>query len=144
MLSRQEDQAEREAVLRNDARVREQGSTYLAQTHSDVGGRFSAVGAQTVVGAEPFPRYPALPSGPWSGEDPCGTEPPLGYRIDAMPELETPTVVSSAPPVGQLGEPTRDAPSSTAPSVGDVEHALGSPPSNLASPVHTTSSHVAP
>ena len=45
MLSRQEEEHERRAVMRNDARVRDQerSGTYLSHTHDDAGGRFAAI-----------------------------------------------------------------------------------------------------
>jgi hypothetical protein len=86
MLSRQEEQAERRRVLANDQRVKEQTGTFLSHTHDDIHqGRFAAIGPAVVVGADPVPNYPAAAS---HQRDPCGPEPPLGYRIDAMPELE--------------------------------------------------------
>jgi hypothetical protein len=86
MLSSQLDQAERLEVFENDKRLRDassgsqahQGSTFLDHTHNDTGGRFSAVSNATVIGTEPFPRYPQLPaSSPWAGPDLVGDEPPL-------------------------------------------------------------------
>jgi hypothetical protein len=81
----QEEQAERIETLRNDQSVRQQqGSTYLDHTHSDLGGRFAQLGGpQTITGKSPEP--PPLPkSSPWSGPDPCGDEPALGYSIDKV------------------------------------------------------------
>jgi hypothetical protein len=70
-------QAEREQVLRNDARVRS-GSTFLDHTHSEEGGRFAK--PQTVIGATPTVQYPmAAPN--WS-VDPVGPEPSLGFSVD--------------------------------------------------------------
>jgi hypothetical protein len=41
-----------------------------------------------VVGANPNP-YPPQPEGsPWAGADPVGDEPPLGYSIDDLPDME--------------------------------------------------------
>jgi hypothetical protein len=100
-----ESQAERRRILRNDQRVRDQSrngdtGTYLSHTHSEVGGRFAVTEHQTITGVV-SPAPPPLPaSSPWSGPDPVPIEPPLGYRIDAMPELEPPTGVSPvSPPV---------------------------------------------
>jgi hypothetical protein len=84
--------------------------TFLSHTHiDDAGGRFAAVNAATIVGSEPAVKYPQLPSSsPWHGSDPVPDEPPLGYRIDAMPELENPAGVlapddpANAPPGGSL------------------------------------------
>jgi len=41
MLSSQEEQIERARTLENDRKVREQGSTFLSHTHSDLGGRYA-------------------------------------------------------------------------------------------------------
>jgi hypothetical protein len=107
MLSKQEEQAERVRTLENDRRLRDQGGTFLSHTHSDLGGRFSAVGAQTVVGADPFPNYPAASA---HQHDPCGQEPPLGYEIDRMPEPE-PSIEPASSFGAQATGPTSDAPS---------------------------------
>jgi hypothetical protein len=121
MLSSQEEQHDRREVQRNDLRVRqqqqEQGSTFLAQTHNDTGGRFSAVGAAHVIGSTPVPQYPAA-SAPFQS-DPVPNEEPTGYRIDALEPLELPVAQ------GNSGEPASDpAPS---PPPGDVERHVGSP-----------------
>ena len=81
MLSRQEELAERRAVLENDKRSREQGSTFLAHTHNDVGGRFTAHERSTVIGSTPTPAS-AYPAGPNWTCDPVGPEMPLGYSIE--------------------------------------------------------------
>jgi hypothetical protein len=73
-------------------------------------GRFAATGAPTVVGSTPIPKYPELPSGPWSGNDPVPQEPPLGVDINSMPEFgQSPTGASISQPVATGGPP--DAPS---------------------------------
>jgi len=110
-----EDQAERRRVLINDARVREQSrngdtGTYLSHTHSEVGGRFALTEHQTITGVV-SPSPPPLPANsPWHGPDPVPDEPPLGYRIDAMPELESPTGVPPVSPPVATDDPA-DAPS---------------------------------
>ena len=130
MTSKADEQRERERVLHNDELVREQAGTFMSHTHSDVGGRFSAVGAQTVVGAEPITNYPAAAA---HQRDPMPDEPPLGYRID---ELEPMSPLAQADPelthspVQATGEPTSGAPS-TPHSPGVMsEHVVGSPPFN--------------
>src|SRR6516164_11862879 len=88
--SDQEDQAERRRVLR------EQASTFLdharAAADDEAGGRFARVQPQSVIGSTPVPQYPQA-STPFQS-DPCGLEPPLGYRID---DLESPTGLSLSP-----------------------------------------------
>ena len=104
MLSSQEEQAEREATMRNDASVREQqmqrdaeqrrilreGTTFYQHAQSaandEAGGRFAGVNPATVVGSEPAVKYPQLPaSSPWSGAQPePGIEPPLGFENPAI------------------------------------------------------------
>jgi hypothetical protein len=121
MLEKQIEMAERRETLRNDLKVREQqqreqGSTFLAQTHSEMGGRFSSVGAQTVIGAEPTISYPAAAP---HQRDPCGIEPPLGYRIDELEPAIAPPVVEA-----QASDPASDAPSPT--SLGMFERGAGS------------------
>jgi hypothetical protein len=74
-------QDEKRRVLANDLPLRS-GGAYLDHVEQSPGGRFSAVGAQTIVGQSPNP-YPPLPdTSPWHGEDPVGQEPGLGYRIN--------------------------------------------------------------
>jgi hypothetical protein len=94
MLEKQIDQAERRETLINDAKVREQqnSGTFLSHTHSDLGGRYSGVGAQTIVGAEPTTRYPAASA---HQHDPCGTEPPLGYSVSELTPFELEPSMSS-------------------------------------------------
>jgi hypothetical protein len=96
------DQAERREVLENDRRVREQqqaqGSTFHAHAQAQAGelsgGRFASLGASTVTGATPIPKYPAAGA---HQSDPVGIEPPLGIDINAMPGLENPADVSVSP-----------------------------------------------
>jgi hypothetical protein len=122
MLTRQEEEAERIATMRNDASVREQqkrreqSGTYLSHTHSEVGGRFALEEHQTITGVV-SPAPPPLPSSsPWSGAQPePGIEPPLGFE---NPALE-PSIASLAS--AQTGG--AEAPSLSS----DVEHAA--PPS---------------
>jgi hypothetical protein len=79
MLSRQEEERERRAVLKNDARVRE-GSAYIDHQHDEMLGRFTQIGATNVIGSTAVPQYPAA-SSPWQIQLP--NEPP-GYRIDDL------------------------------------------------------------
>jgi len=109
MLSSQEEQIERARTLENDRKVREQGSTFLSHTHSDLGGRYALVSPQTVVGADPIPNYPPAAA---HQHDPCGQEPPLGYAID---ELEP------ASPAQATG-PTSDDPSPLGRDVGPLSN----------------------
>jgi hypothetical protein len=114
--SDQEDQAEKRRALLNDARVRDQSQngdtgTFLSHAHiDDAGGRFAAVNAAKVVGQSPgiAAQYPAASAAHQTELPP---EEPLGYRVDAMPELES----SMAIPVSSSVEATDDpahAPSS--------------------------------
>ena len=108
--SDQEEHAERRRVTLQDAdlRRRQQASTNLdhalAAANDISGGRFGATGTPNVTGATEIP-YSSLPkmaaSSPWSGTQPePGIEEPLGYRVDAMPGLETSTgVPPDSPPV---------------------------------------------
>jgi hypothetical protein len=134
--SDQEDQAERRRVLLQDAYVRANANrngdtgTYLSHTHSEVGGRFAVTEHQTITGVV-SPAPPPLPANsPWHGSDPVPDEPPLGYRIDAMPEFESPTGVSpvSTPTPVATDDPAH-APSGgsgPAPSGGLVSERAGS------------------
>jgi hypothetical protein len=90
--SDQEDQAERRRVLR------EQASSYLDHARGaaddEAGGRFARVQPQSVIGSTPIPQYPQ--AGTPFQSDPCGLEPPLGYRID---DLASPAGSSLSPAV---------------------------------------------
>src|SRR5215472_13995550 len=93
MLSSQEEQAERRRVFAQDQSLR--GTTFHQHAQADADtprGRFTAHERSTVVGAQPTINYPAAAA---HQADPCGIEPPLGYRIDAMPELEPPVESST-------------------------------------------------
>src|SRR5215471_21074574 len=84
MLSSQEEQEDRRRTMQNDARVREQGGTMHAHALAEAQtprGRFSAVETTYVVGSKPTIAYPAAGA---HQADPCGTEPPTGYRIDDL------------------------------------------------------------
>jgi hypothetical protein len=121
MREDQIDQAERLATLENDRKVRS-GTFFsqgLAQSLDTAGGRFgAAMGAPTVVGSAPVPRYPAAAA---HQADPVPAEPPLGYSVDAMP-IEPSTVPCDLTAVEQTGGAAA-APSSAP----DVERAA--PPS---------------
>jgi hypothetical protein len=101
MLSRQEEEAERQAVLENDLQVQRQAGTFFQHGVSQAAelsqGRFAAMGAPHVVGSAPAPRYPAAAA---HQADPVPAEPPLGYSVDAMP-IEPST---AAPPVSSSVE----------------------------------------
>jgi len=79
------------------------GEWLMSHTHSEIGGRYAGVGAQMVVGADPIPKYPAAAA---HQHDPCGLEPPLGYRIDAMPEHEPPEPFPLSQAQGNSGDLT--------------------------------------
>jgi hypothetical protein len=123
MLESQREQAERRRMMLDEARardrLREQGSTFLAQTHSEMGGRFSSVGAQTVIGADPVANYPAAAP---HQRDPCGIEPPLGYSVNQLTphELE-PSLAHPLenPPQGSLGDPANAPLSASSPLVSE-------------------------
>ena len=147
MLSSQEEQAEREATMRNDASVREQqkqrdaeqrrilreGTTFYQHAQSaandEAGGRFAGVNPATVVGSEPAVKYPQLPaSSPWSGQAPePGIEPPLGYDNPALDETSAASILAAA----ATGAPVSAAPPSAVqapPLADDVETGTGAPP----------------
>jgi hypothetical protein len=99
-------QAERRRIMADDRRAK---STYHSQAIGSIdeerGGRYATSGSkQTVIGSSPI-AYPQQPStSPWH-HDPIGTEPPLGYSVDAIE------------PVGEVFERDGDAVDSTPPSL---------------------------
>jgi hypothetical protein len=75
-------QSERKATLNSD---KAQHSTYHQRAISEAGqelGRFSK--EQVITGSRSVPQYPRQHGTPWSEPDPSGTEPSLGYSVDAM------------------------------------------------------------
>jgi hypothetical protein len=126
MTSEAEEQRERRETLLQDADLRRrqsQGSTYLDAHHSELGGRFGSLETETVTG-RPSPQPPPLPANsPWAGPDVVPREPPLGYRIDQMPEHDPPTDDHAVRDPGGAA----DAPSGSS-LFTDVEHAA--PPSS--------------
>jgi hypothetical protein len=130
-----ESQAERRRVLQNDARVREQSrngdtSSYLDHVEPLLGGRFAVTEHQTITGVV-SPSPPPLPTNsPWHGSDPVPDEPPLGYRIDAMPEQESSMAMWSSS-IEATGPASADAPSlSDSASLGDAQRAGAGPSSS--------------
>ena len=81
-LSRHEEQNERLEILENEKRLRDQGSTYMAHTHNDTGGRFSAVSNPKVIGSTPNPAtaYPRA----YLNHDPVPDEISLGVDINKV------------------------------------------------------------
>jgi hypothetical protein len=121
MLTRQEEEQERRETLENDRLVREaeqrrillEGSTMHQHAQSaandEAGGRFASVNPATVVGAQPLPTYPQLPSSsPWSGTQPePPIEPPTGYEVNRLTPYELePSMAPS--PVVEEGAPVSD------------------------------------
>jgi len=101
MLSSQEEQAERRRVFA-DQSLPKQASTFHQHAQADADtprGRFSAVSASYVVGTTGSPQYPAAAA---HQRDPCGPEPPLGYRIDELepsfPSVQAPDPTSEDAP----------------------------------------------
>lgn len=77
------DQAERKQVIKDCYQTRAQ-----AQADADMaaGGRFKKQ-TETLITGVGVPQYPRQPSNsPWHS-DPVPPEEPLGYSIDALPEL---------------------------------------------------------
>jgi hypothetical protein len=67
-----------------------------------VGGRFTLEMPPIVEMGKGTPSYPRIESGPWASGDPTGTEPPLGYRIDALPDM---TTLDGSPIQGEASAP---------------------------------------
>jgi hypothetical protein len=89
-------------------REHQRGSTFLDHARSsaddELGGRFARHQPQTIIGATPLPKYPAG-SGPWSGADPVGQEPPLGFSVNDLEPMGPPLSLEAQ------AAPTSDAPS---------------------------------
>src|SRR6516165_7594221 len=100
MTTDQEEQAEKRRVMLQDAGVRQQQQTSTFHQHAQAQadeisqGRYRATGVPRVVGSTPTPasQYPAASAAYQTELPPEGQ---LGYRVDAMPGLES----SMAPPV---------------------------------------------
>jgi hypothetical protein len=143
MLSSQEEQIERIETIENDRLVREaeqrriqlEGTTMHQHAQSaandEAGGRFASVNPTTVVGAQPLPVYPQLPSSsPWSGTQPePGIEPPLGFENPAVEEssmamMWSSSIEATGAPVTEALSPDVQVPPSP---VDDVETGAGAP-----------------
>jgi hypothetical protein len=149
MLSSQEEEAERKAVLENDLQVlrqqqqkqQEQAGTFFshaqAAANDTAGGRFAAVNAAKVVGQSPAiaASYPAASAAHQTELPP---EPSLGFSIDEMPGLESSMAAPLSSSVEATGDPA-DAPSSddgspATPSGGSMSERAGSSPSQVGDP----------
>jgi hypothetical protein len=102
------DQAERRRVQRDCYLSRAE-----AEAEIESQGRFKRHNPIVVIGTTP--QYPSPPNGPWSTPDVSGAEPPLGYEINALPELggaapaDLPCAVEPASPrEGSFAEDTSD------------------------------------
>jgi hypothetical protein len=152
VLSSQEEQREREEVMRQDAdlrkrqeeaerRAKDQSGTFFS--HTDIyeitgGGRFASESPVTVVGQDPQIKYPQLPaSSPWSGAQPePGIEPPLSaYENSALDESSAviSPVEEGAPAADEALASEGDRPSAgvqaSPPPTGAVETvSAGAPP----------------
>jgi hypothetical protein len=122
-------QREKRETFRQDLSLRKQSAQSEASTFSTFAqsemeqtrSRFNAEQEQIVVGRDPIPKYPALSSGPWSGQDPVPDEEPLGYSVDEMsrsrPEQGPLSSARSATGEGAPAKPpVVAAPSSSSPS----------------------------
>jgi len=82
-FNNQSDQAERQAIVKNDSYFSRQQNAI-----DDAGGRYARLTPSKLTGSTP--SYPQQPStSPWSQslDEVSGPEGPLGYEIDAQPEL---------------------------------------------------------
>jgi hypothetical protein len=126
MTSFHEDRKDKDEYIEEERKRRQpEGSTFHQFANADAEtdrGRFTVTEKSTVVGAKAVPEYPRPPTGPWSGEDLVGTEPPTGYEIDAVEPLLPPTETCAVGTGGAVDEP------SGLPPLTDVERAA--PPSS--------------
>jgi hypothetical protein len=111
MTGHSEEQKLRKDTVENDrsvAREREQAATMhefaMSEASLDLG-RFNAIGKQRVIGGRPdvAAAYPAASA---AHQVQLPNEPPLGFSVDQMPDLERPGFAS---PEAQAG-PAPDAP----------------------------------
>jgi hypothetical protein len=121
-LSRQEEMEDRQEYLENQKRLK--GSTFMAHTHDDTGGRFRTISNPTIIGSEKIPKYPAA----FLNHDPVPTEPPLGVSINEHPPTGEPhelraSVSTPGPlavsPVQATSDLSSDAPPSNVPPIVD-------------------------
>ena len=68
------------------------------------------------------PHIPRIKTGPWASADPSGLEPPLGYRVDDVPDLGVGTRSGAAPAKSPAVETT------------DKGRGVPSPPRRLSRP----------
>jgi hypothetical protein len=139
MLTRQEEEAEREAVLENDRLVREQqkqreqSGTFFSHAQAQAAelaqGRFAGVNSASVIGSTEATRYPAASLAHQTELPP---EPSLGFSIDEMPGLEPSMATPCSSSIEETGDPAY-APSGDSlvqqPSGGLMSERAGSSPS---------------
>ena len=96
MTSHSDEQKLRRETLKNDQRVRDQGTTFHQAAISEANenrGRFAATNKETVVGSMPVVNYPAAPN--WA-PDPVPPEPPLNVDIDAQEPVGTEAEIAAS------------------------------------------------
>jgi hypothetical protein len=116
-------QQQKRDVMESDRKARERPATFKdfesALANEQRGGRFAKSSSdQTVT---------SLPSGPWSAQPGPGDEPPLGYDINAVPDLGFRNEQKSGAPVSSPVDATDDrggtappdSPAPSFPSEGD-------------------------
>jgi hypothetical protein len=86
-------QAERRRILREGTTFHQHAQAFADEINQ---GRFAATGAPTVTGATAIPKYPAAGA---HQADPVGTEPPLGFSVDDMPNPTGDASSGLSPPV---------------------------------------------
>jgi hypothetical protein len=111
-------QAEKRAVLRNDALVRGAALADVAEVFNpQPGGRFAASAPTTTS----IPRQPE--GSPWAA-DPVPPEPPLGFSVDDLPIVGEPHEIERSIAAPALTTPVISAP-------GVVEPSAGAAPSRI-------------
>jgi|SRR5215472_12908637 len=88
----------------NDRRLNSYLAFAEASADDDLGGRWASPERKpTITGSSAGPSYPSQPpNSPW-GTEPIGTEPPLGYDINAVEHEIAASSPSSQPEGGGVG-----------------------------------------
>jgi len=92
--------------MENDCKVATYHSVAMAGLADERGGRYATEDTkQTVIGSSPI-SYPKMPEGnPWANE-PIGTEPQLGFDINAQDPVGEPHEIRASTDTPSSAEPT--------------------------------------
>jgi hypothetical protein len=125
MVSKHEEQEERLEILRNDQRLRNQGSTFSQFAASEAAedrGRFTAHDTATVIGGTPTPAPVYPPAADWT-RDPVPKEAQLGFSVNDLEVCGQPFEVKAS--IASLDPSSLPCSDQATPSAPKLSRALG-------------------